>query len=1074
MGKLFRLGLLAVLAVAITNSTTAFAVTTGGSRTARPLVTAKVDDTQLVSLAGNTHPAALEPRNDRGAVADDFAMAGMLLQLKRSPEQEKALGILMDQLHTSGNPNYHKWLSEAQYDESFGVNTGDVTKVVAWLQSHGFTVDAVTPDGMVVQFSGTAGNVREAFHTDIHNLQLPNGEKHFANITDPEIPSALAGVVVGPTALHNFMPHPLNVKRSKVSLLQKKNAAGVQGGKGNYTFGSGNDEYWAFVPGDEQVIYNIKPLLNANITGKGQTIGLIEDEDAYNTNSGGTSADWTSFVTTFGLSSYGGTQTTNHPTYTGSLACTDPGDQNDGTDFEVALDIQYASASAPGANVVVESCPDTNTAFGGLIAVENLVSAPTITAPVLSISYGECEAANGSSSNAAFSYAYQHGAARGVSIFVSSGDESAVSCDADASYAIHGQGVSGFTSTPYNVSVGGTDFGDTFAQTNSTYWSNTNSSTYESALSYVPEIPWNDSCASELLANYITGSSTTYGTNGFCNSAEAVDYFITTASGSGGPSGCYSGAPSTRGVVSGTCKGQPKPSWQSVLGNPSDAVRDIPDVSLFASNGIWSHYIVLCFSNTSENTPDQTIAYACTGAPSGWSGAGGTSASSPMMAGIQTLVNQYNSEISGNPNYVYYKLAAKEYGTSGDSACNSTNGGSSSCIFYDITQGDMNVPCTYYTGPYSKGSVSYNCYDIIEDASTYYFGVGSLTDSSYNKIYGTTTGWDFATGIGSVNAYNLATNWKTTSAGGYPFTATVTVSGSVSSYVSGSDSTIIYTTTVSGTGSYPTGTVTLKNGSTTIGTGTLTSSAGCTNGGTCSETAAINYAPGSLAAGTYTITATYSSTNENYATASGTTTLKVTGGSSATTTTAVTSTPNPVGYGQSATLKATVTASSGTATGGTVSFTASGYAIGTCTLAAGTCSITANTVGQPIGTYFVVATYAGTTGFTGSTSPGIDVSLNKADTTTTLVISPSSITPPAVATLTATVARPSGYSGNPTGNVNFYDGSDYLATVALSGGKAVFSASTSGLQAGTYTITAKYVGDAYDNTSSGTFNAVVK
>ena len=194
----------------------------------------------------------------------------------------------------------------------------------------------------------------------------------------------------------------------------------------------------------------------------------------------------------------------------------------------------------------------------------------------------------------------------GVSVFVSSGDESAASCDANKSSATHGIGVSGFTSTPYNVSVGGTDFEDTYNATKgspaipvSTYWNSTNTPTDGSAKSYVPEIPWNDSCASWLIANFEGSSVPAY-----CNTSSGSN-FLTTGSGSGGPSGCATGSPSTSEIVSGTCKGWPKPSWQQgIAGNPADGVRDIPDVSLFASNGVWGHDIIIC-------------AGTCTGAPSG-------------------------------------------------------------------------------------------------------------------------------------------------------------------------------------------------------------------------------------------------------------------------------------------------------------------------------------------------------------------------------------------------------------------------------------------------------------------------
>ncbi len=177
-----------------------------------------------------------------------------------------------------------------------------------------------------------------------------------------------------------------------------------------------------------------------------------------------------------------------------------------------------------------------------------------------------------------------------------------------------------------------------------------------------------------------------------------------------------------------------------MVGIPADGVRDLPDVSMFASNGLWGHYYVFCWSDTREGGT------ACTGAPSGWSGAGGTSFASPILAGIQALVNQKQGARQGNPNPVYYKLAATEYGASGSTSCNSTNGNTvgSTCIFYDVTKGDMDVNCTG----------THNCY--LPSGTN---GVLSTSDSSYLKAYGTTTGWDFATGIGSVNAANLVNNW---------------------------------------------------------------------------------------------------------------------------------------------------------------------------------------------------------------------------------------------------------------------------------------------------------------------------
>jgi hypothetical protein len=290
--------------------------------------------------------------------------------------------------------------------------------------------------------------------------------------------------------------------------------------------------------------------------------------------------------------------------------------------------------------------------------------------------------------------------------------------------------------------VGGTDYADSYLNQNGTYWNAGNTATFGSAKSYVPEIPWNDSCASVLIAQYVTGSPVTYGSSGFCNSASASQYgLITTASGSGGPSGCATGSSSRSGVVSGTCKGWTKPSWQSgVAGVVADGVRDIPDVSLFAADGVWGHYYVFCYTNASfGGTP-------CTGTPDTWAGAGGTSFSSPILAATQALINQRLGGKQGNPDPIYYSMARTEYGTGGNAACNSSNGNtvSASCIFYDITAGDIDVNC--------NGSNS--CYQ--PSGSN---GVLSSQRFSYVPAYGTGTGWDFATGLGTVNAANLVTNF---------------------------------------------------------------------------------------------------------------------------------------------------------------------------------------------------------------------------------------------------------------------------------------------------------------------------
>jgi regulation of enolase protein 1 (concanavalin A-like superfamily) len=687
----------------------------------RPRITQSVDETDRLALAGNTHPEA-RAANDRGMVANDFALEHILLQLKRSPEQEQAVQQFIDELHTKGSPNFHHWLTAQEFGERFGVAKPDLDAVTSWLTSQGFRVNVVYPSGMLIDFSGTASQVRRAFQTEIHHLEV-KGERHIGNMSDSRIPAALAPVVAGIVSLHDFRPHAMY----KMHPLRSQ-----------FTFpDSFGGTAYAVVPADLARIYNLSPVFGAGISGQGQTIVLIEDTDVFS------ASDWITFRQTLGLSGYTSASFAQvHPApSSGTNNCAAPGVIAP-NDAEAILDAEWASASAPGAAIEMAACADSVTTFGGLIAIQNLINASTPPPSIMSISYGQCETVNGAAANTSYNSAYQQAVAEGVSVFVAAGDSGAAGCDNSVAEATHGIAVNAFAATPNNVAVGGTDFSDTYSGTNATYWNSSNTSAFGSAVSYIPEIPWNDSCAGGLLAAY-EGYSQTYGSTSLCSDPSIGSLLMTTVAGGGGPSQCASGAPSTPGVVGGSCQGWPKPSWQSVLGNPHDGVRDTPDVSLFAADGLWSHFYVFCWSDTANGGA------ACGTDPSAWSGAGGTSFASPIMAGMQALINQKAGGPQGNPAPVYYQLAAAEYGSSGNSSCNSNNGNSvaSNCIFYDVTLGDMDVDCV---GP--------NCY--LAGGSV---GVLSTSNTSFAPAYSATTGWDFATGIGTVNAANLVNNWPSSS-----------------------------------------------------------------------------------------------------------------------------------------------------------------------------------------------------------------------------------------------------------------------------------------------------------------------
>ncbi len=684
---------------------------TGGVQT-RSLVTEPVDDSELVRLSGNT-PFATSAANDRGALSDSFPMEHMWLQLQRPAELDQELVNLIDEMTQSGSPNFHRWLTAEEFGSRFGVSQQDIARISGWLTSHGFQIDAVSPSGMVIEFSGTAGQIRGAFHTEVHKLNV-NGQPHIANVSDPLIPVALAGVVKGVVSLHNFMPHTNFTKRSQFTVNDGTNGV-----------------FYAVAPADLATIYNLNPLFRSGITGAGQTIVVVEDTLLKDP------SDVVTFRNAFGLSRYSGAFTQVIPA--GANTCGNPGVNGD--EDEAAIDAEWAGAAAPNAAIELAACADTTTVFGGLIAMQNMINSK-LPPSIISMSYGQCESQNGNAANAAYLSTYQQAAAEGISVFVSAGDEGAASCDADEPYATQGIAVSGLASTPYNVAVGGTDFADLYDNLDggpalSTYWNSANTPTYESAKSYIPEIPWNDSCASRLIYT-IEGYSQGYGPAGFCNSATGSP-FVDTVAGSGGPSS-YS----------------KQPKWQTgVVGLPtgSGGPRYLPDVSLFAGNGVWTHFYPFCLTDPAQggvpcnyNNVDDVLDLA----------AGGTSFASPIMAGIMALVDEKAGARQGNPNPSFYKLAAAEYGPSGSTSCNSDGGTSVDpllpagyCIFYDVTMGDNDVVCAGNT----------NCYGSSTSGATTYYGVLSEYSTALSPAYVSNTGWDYTTGIGTVNAYNLVNSW---------------------------------------------------------------------------------------------------------------------------------------------------------------------------------------------------------------------------------------------------------------------------------------------------------------------------
>src|SRR5271163_4255251 len=253
------------------------------------LIARPINEGQRVTLFGNTRREA-NSANDAGLVADSFSMPHMLLQLKRSNEQQQQLEQLAGQLSEPSSPNYRQFLTAAQFAATYGPHPQDVQTITGWLRSYGFQVNAVYPTA--IDFSGTAGQVREAFGTPIHRFNI-NGQSHVANVNNPQIPAALAAAVAGPVALNDFQPQKM------VNFLGP-----------NLTISPTEHD---IVPGDLYTIYNFSRLFNRGITGKGQTIAIMSQSDLFNNSN----ADWNTFRSTFNLNGApfqnAATLTTIHP-----------------------------------------------------------------------------------------------------------------------------------------------------------------------------------------------------------------------------------------------------------------------------------------------------------------------------------------------------------------------------------------------------------------------------------------------------------------------------------------------------------------------------------------------------------------------------------------------------------------------------------------------------------------------------------------------------------------------------------------------------------------------------------------
>lgn len=630
----------------------------------QPRIAAEIDNSQRVTIAGSRPPKA-SAEFDTGRVPADTKLQSVSMVFNRSAAQEADLQALIAAQQDPNSPQYHKWLTPEDFGARFGMTDADISKAAFWLQQQGFTIDGSSRSRTRLSFSGTVQQVEAAFSTEIHYYSM-DGEKHFAPASDVSVPAALAPVVRTIDNLSSFRPKPRVKFRSAQAPSPK--------------FTSSQSGSHFLTPGDIATIYDVKPAYQAGITGTGQSIAVVGQSTI-------ALSDIENFESAAGLTKKDPMEILVPDTGAGALS--------QGDEMESDIDLEYSGGVAPGATIIFVFVGSNNNAnvFNALVyAIDNR------TAPIISISYGACESDEGQTAYNSLNGVLAQAATQGQTILTADGDNGSTDCSGNTNQSTAAQealAVDFPSSSQYVTAMGGSEFpAADVAVGNTAFWQaapNSTTDAISSALSYIPEMAWNDD---EAPAGGMAGSL---------------------SSGGGGVSMFTA-----------------RPTWQTgVPGIPSGSFRLLPDMSLSASPN--NAGFLYCSSD-----PSTMITGSCShgfrdNTNTLLTVAGGTSFDAPTFAGMVALIDQkLNSSGEGVINPTLYKLAS--------------NSASYASAFHDITSG------------------SNECL-----AGT------TLCSAAGASEYPAGTGYDEATGLGSVDFNNLLAAFGSGSgSGSNSFTLTAT------------------------------------------------------------------------------------------------------------------------------------------------------------------------------------------------------------------------------------------------------------------------------------------------------------
>jgi subtilase family serine protease len=580
-----------------------------------------IDPSQVSSVKGTAHPLA-RLEFDQGRISSDQPITGALV-FRLSPAQQSDLDRLLRDQQNPSSPNYRNWLTPEQYAERFGMSQNDLAKVSSWLRSQGLTVTGISRGRTEIYFSGAAGVVENAFRTEIHKYAV-KGQEHFANSTALSVPQAFVDVVLGVRGLDNFRPKP----------MLRLHPMSSGGASPNFTSSISGNHF--LNPNDFAVIYNVNPLYSAGLDGTGIKIAVIGQTEL--TSTGNATTDLDAFRSASGLAA-------KDPTFV-LVPATGTATFVSGDAVEADLDLEWSNAVAKNADVTYVFSGNTGNAFDAITYTVN-----HNLAPIISNSFGLCEADIGQAQAVSLWQTIRQGNSQGQTMTSASGDAGAADCDGDVATvpktASRGLSVDIPAAIPEVTGVGGTEFmGDAAATVIGTapntcsaatpFWlaspgtppSCDLTSPDATAISYIPEMTWNDTSQAGQLSASGGGASTFFA----------------------------------------------KPSWQTGTGVPADGARDVPDVALNAS-ALHDPYLI-CSQGKCENGFRDTDS---TPTANDLDAAGGTSAGAPTLAGILALILQATKAAGlGNVNPMLYNLAAV----------------APQQAFHDITSGNNKVPCT--------------------------------------------------------------------------------------------------------------------------------------------------------------------------------------------------------------------------------------------------------------------------------------------------------------------------------------------------------------------------------------------